>query len=177
MLRRLASLLLVVWSLGFVLFAVTLPRAAGEEASDAVIVLTGGEGRIARGLDVLQQGQARRMLVSGVDPEVKPQEFQAEYKVPARLMGCCITLGYESVDTRSNAREAAQWIARHHPRSVRLVTSDWHMRRAAWEIRRVIPPNIAIVEDAVPTRPSLNILFVEYNKLIARRLWHIGVAG
>lgn len=172
-----ASLLLVVWSLGFVLFAVTLPRAAGEEASDAVIVLTGGEGRIARGLDVLQQGQARRMLVSGVDPEVKPQEFQAEYKVPARLMGCCITLGYESVDTRSNAREAAQWIARHHPRSVRLVTSDWHMRRAAWEIRRVIPPNIAIVEDAVPTRPSLNILFVEYNKLIARRLWHIGVAG
>jgi len=173
----LASLLLVVWSLGFVLFAVTLPRAAGEEASDAVIVLTGGEGRIARGLDVLQQGQARRMLVSGVDPEVKPQEFQAEYKVPARLMGCCITLGYESVDTRSNAREAAQWIARHHPRSVRLVTSDWHMRRAAWEIRRVIPPNIAIVEDAVPTRPSLNILFVEYNKLIARRLWHIGVAG
>jgi len=170
-------LLLVVWSLGFVLFAVTLPRAAGEEASDAVIVLTGGEGRIARGLDVLQQGQARRMLVSGVDPEVKPQEFQAEYKVPARLMGCCITLGYESVDTRSNAREAAQWIARHHPRSVRLVTSDWHMRRAAWEIRRVIPPNIAIVEDAVPTRPSLNILFVEYNKLIARRLWHIGVAG
>lgn len=177
MLRRLASLVLVIWALGFVLFAVTLPQAAPDGHSDAVIVLTGGEGRIARGLAVLAGGQAPRMLVSGVDPEVKPVEFQVGYKVPARLMACCITLGYESVDTRSNAREAAQWIARHHPRSVRLVTSDWHMRRAAWELRRVIPPNIEIVEDAVPTRPSLNILFVEYCKLIARRLWHIGVAG
>jgi len=177
MLRRLASLLVVVWALGFVLFAVTLPQAAPDGQADAVIVLTGGEGRIARGIAVLRQGQARMMLVSGVDPEVKPLEFQVEYKVPAKLMACCITLGYESVDTRSNAREAAQWIARHHPRSVRLVTSDWHMRRAAWEIRRVIPPQIDIVEDAVPTRPSLNILFVEYSKLIARRLWHMGVAG
>lgn len=177
MLRRLASLLLVVWALGFVLFAVTLPQPAEDARSDAVVVLTGGEGRIARGLDVLDRGLARRMLVSGVDPEVKPLEFQVEYKVSPALMACCITLGYESVDTRSNAREAAQWIARHHPQSVRLVTSDWHMRRAAWELHRVIPPNITIVEDAVPTRPSLNILFVEYSKLIARRLWHIGVAG
>ena len=176
MLRRLASLVLVVWALGFVWFAVMLPQPAGDVPGDAVIVLTGGEGRIARGLDVLARGQARQMLVSGVDPEVKPLEFQVQYKVPPRVMACCVTLGYESVDTRSNAREAAQWIAQRHPRSVRLVTSDWHMRRAAWELRRVIPPNLAIVEYAVPTRPSLKILFVEYSKLIARHLWHIGAA-
>ena len=84
-------------------------------------------------------------------------------------MSCCITLGYESVDTRSNATEAARWIAANQLASVRLVTSDWHMRRAAYELRRTLPGAVTLIEDAVPTRPSLNMLFVEYSKLLARR--------
>ena len=55
-------------------------------------------------------------------------------------------------------------------RSLRVVTSDWHMRRAVMELRRVLPPGISIAEDAVPTRPTLRILFTEYHKLIARWL-------
>ncbi|HZV09505.1 MAG TPA: YdcF family protein, partial [Novosphingobium sp.] len=95
----------------------------------------------------------------------------------AATMACCITLGYESVDTRSNAREAANWIAAHHARSLRLVTSDWHMRRAAWELSRTIPADVAVVEDAVPTHPSLNMLMVEYSKYLARRLLRLAHRG
>jgi len=174
MLRRLLSLLLVIWALGFVGFAAFPPQPAPMAKVDGIIVLTGGEGRIARGLELLRGGIAPRLLVSGVDPEVKPGEFAAQYKAAAPLLACCITLGYESVDTRSNAREAAQWIARNHLRRVRLVTSDWHMRRAAWELHQTIPANVELTEDAVPTRPSLGILFAEYSKFILRRLWHIG---
>ena len=177
MLRRLLALLLVAAVLGFLAFAVTLPRPAGGQPTDAVIVLTGGEGRIARGLDVLRRGWSPRMLVSGVDTEVRPREFAAEYKVAPGLLACCITLGYESVDTRSNAREAANWIAAHHARSLRLVTSDWHMRRAAWELSRTIPADVAVVEDAVPTHPSLNMLMVEYSKYLARRLLRLAHRG
>jgi uncharacterized SAM-binding protein YcdF (DUF218 family) len=176
MLRRLASLVLVAWVLGFVLFAVTLPRPAQDEPSEAVVVLTGGEGRIARGIEVLAQGQARQMLVSGVDPEVKPQEFVAEYKVEPRLMRCCIRLGYDSIDTRSNARETAAFVREKGLRRIRLVTSDWHMRRAAWELRRTLPKDTVIIEDAVPSRPSLRILLSEYSKFLARLLWHVGTA-
>lgn len=179
MLRRLLALFLIVWALGFVAFAAFQPQPAptaplSAVKVDGIIVLTGGEGRIARGLDLLRGGVAPRMLVSGVDPEVKPGEFAAEYKVGAALLACCITLGFESVDTRSNARESAQWIASHHLRHVRLVTSDWHMRRAAWELRQAIPADVELTEDAVPTRPSLGILFAEYSKYVLRRLWHIG---
>ena len=85
-------------------------------------------------------------------------------------MRCCITLGYESVDTRSNATEAANWIAANRLESVRLVTSDWHMRRAAFELRRTIPASVTLIEDGVTTRPSLNTLFMEYSKLLARRI-------
>ena len=54
MLRRLASFLIVLWALGFAWTAILLPQPAGDERTDGVIVLTGGEGRIPRGLDVLR---------------------------------------------------------------------------------------------------------------------------
>ena len=173
MLRRVLALVLLAWALGFMWFAVLLPRPADETHADAVIVLTGGEGRIARGLETLNQRWATLMLVSGVDPEVKPGEFMAQYGVSAAQMRCCITLGYESVDTRSNAREAAGWIAQNRVHSVRLVTSDWHMRRAAWEFSRVLPADVKVIEDAVPTRPSFSILISEYTKLLVRRVWRL----
>lgn len=168
MLRRLVSSLLLVWLIGFVWFAIALPRPREGGRSDAVVVLTGGGGRISRGLEALEKGWANQLLVSGVDREVREREFQAEYKVPAALMGCCVTLGFQSVDTRSNAAETAQWIARKKFRSVRLVTTDWHMRRAAMELAAQVPGHIDLIRDAVPSQPSLRILFLEYNKLLAR---------
>lgn len=170
MIRRVFSLLVLAWLLGFLWFAVALPRPAEPDKTDAVVVLTGGGGRIGRGLEALDKGWARQMLVSGVDREVRPREFQAEYKVPTRLMRCCVTLGFESVDTQSNARETARWLARYKIKSVRLVTTDWHMTRAAYELSRMMPRNVTILRDAVPSKPSLRTLFLEYNKLIFRRL-------
>jgi uncharacterized SAM-binding protein YcdF (DUF218 family) len=166
--RRLLSLVLLVWLLGFLWFALFLPRPAGDAHTDGVIALTGGTGRIARGLDVLRAGQAQRMLVSGVDSEVAPAHFAAGYGVAPALLACCVTLGYESFDTRSNAREAAGWIARHDIRSVRLVTTDWHMRRAAFDLKVAGPKQLVIIEDAVPSHPSMKVLFIEYNKFVAR---------
>jgi uncharacterized SAM-binding protein YcdF (DUF218 family) len=166
---------MLIYVLGFLWFAVALPQPAGDVRTDAVVVLTGGEGRIGRGLDLLHKEQAKLMLVSGVDREVKPAEFAAQYKVKPALMSCCVTLGYESVDTRSNAREAARWIAAHEIKSVRLVTSDWHMRRAAYDLSQVAPKGVEVVEDGVPTRPTFKTLFLEYNKLVFRlgaTLWN-----
>lgn len=168
MIRRIVSLALLVWLLGFVAFAVTLPRARQGGKTDAVIVLTGGGGRIDRGLEALRRGWSRRMLVSGVDREVRPGEFAAEYEVPAALMACCVALGFEAVDTRSNAREVAHWIRANRLRSIRLVTTDWHMRRAALELGQQLPGGVAVIRDAVPSQPSFRTLFLEYHKLLAR---------
>ncbi len=170
MFRRIASLLLLAWLFGFVWFAIALPRSAGPVKTDGVVVYTGGEGRIGRGLEALRKGWAPRLLVSGVDREVRPSEFEAEYDVSPRLMDCCVTLGFESFDTRSNALEASHWLARHEYKSVRLVTTDWHMRRAAYELERAKPKGVTVIRDAVQSRPSFKILFLEYHKLIARSL-------
>jgi uncharacterized SAM-binding protein YcdF (DUF218 family) len=168
LIRRLFSLVLLAWILGFLWFALFLPRPAGDTHTDGALALTGGPGRIARGMSVLRTGQAQRLLVSGVDTEVTPAQFAREYGVVPALLACCVTLGYDSFDTRSNAREASGWIARHNLHSVRLITTDWHMRRAAFDLRVAAPHNLIIVEDAVPSHPSMKVLFIEYHKLLAR---------
>ena len=61
----------------------------------------------------------------------------------------------------------AEWVRAHRVRSIRLVTADWHMRRAALELGEVLPEDETVLRDAVRTQPSLWILFLEYHKLIA----------
>ena len=167
MILRLFAAVMLVYAFGFLGFAVSLPQPAADEKTDAVIVLTGGPGRIARGLDVVEQGLAREMFVSGVDPDVTPAEFAAEFDVSRRAMQCCVKLGYLAVDTRSNAGEAAQWLKENEFTSVRLVTTDWHMARSAAEFSETLPPDMRVVKDAVVSHPQLATLYLEYNKLLA----------
>jgi uncharacterized SAM-binding protein YcdF (DUF218 family) len=165
--RRLLAALVIVWLLGFAWFAAALPQPAPvSEKTDAIVVPTGGAGRIERGLTTLRAHSAGKLFVSGVDREVRPREFAAEYKVTPAEMACCVVLGFAALDTRGNALETANWVESGHFRSLRLVTSDWHMRRSAGELDEVLP-NVRLVEDAVPTEPSLKTLFLEYHKLLA----------
>ena len=167
MIRRIVALVLVAWVFGFLWFAIALPSPAGARKTDAIVVPTGSGGRIPRGLALLRHGAADRMLVTGVDAEVRPGEFAAEYDVEDRLMDCCVTLGFAALDTRGNARETAVWMAENDVRSIRLVTADWHMRRATRELDAILPEDTPVLRDAVRTEPSLRTLFVEYHKLIA----------
>ncbi|ANI77796.1 YdcF family protein [Sphingobium sp. EP60837] len=169
MIVRLFAVTLLTWMLGFAWFAIFLPQPLDGRPTDAIVVLTGGAGRIDRGLALLQEGAAKRMLISGVDRSVRPSELAAQYDAPERLFSCCITLGREAIDTRSNAIETSRWLERRHFRTVRLITTDWHMRRAALELRQAVPGRLTIIYDAVPSRPSLTMLMREYNKYLLRR--------
>lgn len=166
MIRRILSFLLLVWAIGFIWFAAVPPPPAGAMKTDGIVVLTGGAGRIERGLEALREGWSGAMLVSGVGREVKAPELAAQFSIPEATMECCVSLGYDAVDTRSNAEETAAWIAENKVKSIRLVTADYHMRRAASDLRRQVGPDVEILRDAVHTEPSLAMLFLEYHKLL-----------
>lgn len=170
MLRRVIAVILIAWAAGFIVFAMSLPQPAAAERTDAVVVLTGGAGRIERAVDVLDRGWSGRMLVSGVDPTVRRREFAAQFKISEARMACCVTLGYRAFDTTSNAREVTDWVQENKISSIRLVTSDWHLRRARAELSKVLPGKIVVIDDAVRTVPSLRILIVEYHKLLVRSI-------
>lgn len=170
MIRRFVSFLLLAWLLGFAWFALLLPQPLGPaRKTDAIVVLTGAPGRIGRGLELIEAGAAHAMLISGVDRDVRPSELALAYDAPERLFECCVTLGHEAVDTRSNGIETAHWIERRKFKSVRLITTDWHMRRARFELDQALSSGVTIEADAVSSRPSLSMLFKEYNKYLLRR--------
>lgn len=178
MIARLLGFLVLAWALGFAVFMLMLPRPLDDHPTDAIVVPTGAAGRIDRGIALLKQHEAKRLLITGVAPSVRPIDLALEYHTAPALFDCCIDLGRQAVDTRSNAEETAKWVHSHHYRSIRLVTSDWHMARARMELRAALGSDVAIEKDGVSGEPSLALLVSEYNKLILRRiaLW-AGIGG
>jgi uncharacterized SAM-binding protein YcdF (DUF218 family) len=172
MIARIIAFIAILYGLGFALFAVTLGTPADEDTPkvDAIIAITGGKGRIEHAARLLAEGRAKRLLIAGADPSVRKVDLVRRLDAPRQLFECCIDLGSESVDTRSNAEEAKRWIERRHYNSIRLVTSDWHMRRARYEFNRQLDSDIEIIPDAVRTEPDFITLFAEYNKYLLRRL-------
>ena len=159
MIARLLAFLAILYGLGFALFAVTLgePADTGTPKVDAIIAITGGKGRIEHGARLLAEGKARRLLIAGADPSVRKDDMVRRLGAPRQLLDCCVDLGSESVDTRSNAEEAKRWLDRRHYQSVRLVTSD-----SSDEASIGFWPKIAAVFSAIAStvfeKPSLNFL-------------------
>ncbi|HET7316897.1 MAG TPA: YdcF family protein [Sphingomicrobium sp.] len=170
MILRIFSFAVLLYGLGFLVFSVTLGSPAGSERADAAVVITGGSGRIKHGLEVLADGDAKRLLIAGTNPAVRKRDLASSLGGNKKLLSCCVDLGTESVDTRSNAEEARRWLGRHDYKSLRLITSDWHMRRARYEFRRVLGDRYEVIPDAVRTEPSFTTLFGEYNKYLLRRI-------
>ena len=111
------------------------------------------------------------MLISGVARTVRPRGAdRPSIDVDPRLFDCCIALGRESFDTRSNADEVARWLERRRFRSIRLVTNDLHMPRARYELAQA---DRRRCRASSPTRcrpsPTSRQIFIEYNKYLLGR--------
>lgn len=167
-LARLLALGLLLWVGGFVLFVLSLPGpATADTRTDGVAVLTGGPGRVLRGVAVLKAGLAQRLLVSGVHRSVKPAELAAAARIPPRLNSCCVDLGFQADSTRSNAEEVSAWVAKHGFRTIRLVTAGYHMPRARAELEARLPADVVVVPDGVNAGLPLAAMLVEYAKFQA----------
>ena len=168
---RVASLVILIYAMLFALFAVTLGTPASPKVTtEAIVVITGGAGRIEEGIARLAAHRGQRMLIAGADPSVTKNDLAARLGGRQALLDCCVDLGSESVDTRSNAEEAKRWLDAHGYRSLTLVTSDWHMTRAEYEFRSQLGRRYELTPDSVRTEPNLMTLFAEYNKYLLRRM-------
>jgi uncharacterized SAM-binding protein YcdF (DUF218 family) len=190
--RRLAHLLLlllVVWLGGFLAFAASIPSAVRnpDQPVDAIVVLTGGDVRLAEGFALLDRGLAKKLLISGVSNGVDlPALLQTLNSTPQpgqAVLDCCVTLGYDARSTEGNARESLRWLSGNGFTNIRLVTANYHMNRSLLEFRRVMP-EIAIIPNPVFPRQmqdpywfarpdTVALLFNEYHKYLvaAARVW------
>jgi uncharacterized SAM-binding protein YcdF (DUF218 family) len=141
--------LMLVWLGGLVWFVLSSLSIAPDHtaATDAIVVLTGGRLRLEAGLDLLGAGRAQKLFISGVNPHV---DRLALLRVAGRADSndSRIVLGHEADNTFGNARETAGWMQQEGYRSLRLVTSWYHMRRSLIEFERAMP-DVAIVAEPV----------------------------
>jgi uncharacterized SAM-binding protein YcdF (DUF218 family) len=173
--------LLALWLVGFVWFVQTLPSELPApvpvRATDAIVVLTGGERRLPEGMRLLAAGSAKQLLVTGVNQQVDMDQVLSLGDDAPPELSCCITLGYKALSTAGNAEEAGHWMEENGFRTLRLVTAYYHMARSLLEFRERMPEVTIIAHPVFPEttaagangscRRTLVILFLEYNKLLA----------
>jgi len=159
-------------------FAETVPRAIDdpETVTNAVVVLTGGSGRLGVGLSLLARKRAKKLFVSGVYQGVDVAELLLISRQSPRELECCVVLGYSADDTAGNARETAEWMAKEGYASLRLVTANYHMRRSLLEFRRVMPEVTLIPHPVFPPNfkgeewwrwpGTASLILIEYSKYL-----------
>jgi len=126
-------------------------RETGYEASgkaDAIVVLTGGLGRAEVGLNLLSVGTAGVMILSGVheDADLGAIFFNKKLNENDKLR---IILEKKSRSTIENAIEVRRIFEEKGFRSMVLITSGYHMKRALYIFRRVMPGDYIIMPYSV----------------------------
>ncbi len=166
--------LFLVWLAGFGLFIYRIPQDVTDNTTltDAIVVLTGRKGRVQLGFHLIQQGLAKKLFISGVHPTVKlpallNQQHLEGLDYPHDLG---TNLGYQAQNTRGNALETQQWVYQNHIKSVRLVTSNYHMIRSLMLFRRQLPNTFIIAHPIIEKQEwswqSLATLGSEYHKFL-----------
>ncbi|WP_340644017.1 YdcF family protein [Phenylobacterium sp.] len=182
--RSLVAILVaaLIWSAGLFSFTARIEAStpvAEPPRADGVVALTGAGSneRLAAGVNLLENGKAQRMLVSGVNPEASREDIRTVSKAVRRLYDCCVDLDFTAADTVGNARETADWARKLRYSSLIVVTADYHMPRAMLELRATMPqidlrpyPVATKVVNAKRwwrTSGGARLMIVEYSKYLA----------
>lgn len=147
------------WIIGLLAFvdAARQPPADLSIKADAVIVLTGGSERVATGLRLLAAGASDRLLITGVHEDTQLPDLIAMADVSDTHVPLeAIALGRQARDTKGNALEVAGWVEENPATTLRVVTANYHMPRALWELHVALPDATIIPHPVTPGQVRLD---------------------
>lgn len=174
--------LIIAWLLGFLVFIYTLPTHPQkiEKQTDAIVAWTGGPCRVSTAVELLSQGVANKLFVSGI-PGTNPQLIIKKcrsriFDKELRALRPRISLGSAAQSTTGNAIETAHWVNANSIKSVRLVTTAIHLPRSLLEFKRYMPSIELLYHPVSLTQfnhfdwyKDLSVFkksFLEYNKYL-----------
>ncbi len=162
-----------LWLMGLILFTRLIPSSPHdtENLTDGIVIFTGEPTRLKVALTLFEQKKGHYLLISGVNP--RSTFFERVDVNPSRSN---ITLGYKARDTFGNARETAAWAQHYNIRTLRLITSNYHMPRSLFELHYMLP-NVKIFPHPVVGKNFLKskwwldsftlcLVIQEYNKFL-----------
>jgi uncharacterized SAM-binding protein YcdF (DUF218 family) len=185
LLKGLFSLLLLLFLVIGVLFVdfvyKTFSLSQRDVRADAIVVLTGGRGRVEEGIKLYRAGDARLLFLIGVDPLVKKSELFTGKGAEN------VFLEKVSRNTLENAIYARGLIASHNVSSIKLITSRYHMKRATLIFRNALAKDVAIYPHPVDSKNlkeewwshggSFKLLFSEFYKYCMFRFFFLLAPG
>lgn len=169
-------LALTLWFGGFVAFAYQINHYAVDQQTqtEAIVVLTGGRNRISEAIKVYNQGLAQKLFISGVEKNTSLAAISHQQDVvfPKEKN---VLLEKKSTNTIENAIETQAWIKKNKIKSIRLVTSNYHIPRSLQEFQHQNPELKIVVHpvfsDYVAKEwwksvRSFYLIASEYNKFL-----------
>lgn len=97
-----------------------------------IAVLTGGKNRIQLALDSVKKFRAKNVFISGVYKTTTLSDILQNKEIG----DVSVILGYEALNTEGNAREIRGIVDDLGMNEIVLVTSDYHMFRSLYEVRK-----------------------------------------
>jgi len=133
MIRRIIALVfttVALYILGFGIFLYNLPqqnKSIDVTNEDAIVVFTGGTGRLYTAKKLMKRNFNGPILISGVNERVHPTDVLGD---SATTYIGHITYDYESPSTRGNVSMTSEWVSEKGISSILLVTSYYHVPRS-----------------------------------------------
>lgn len=173
------ALVIALYGAGFAIFAnhiAGLKTPVDPRPADAIVVLTGGQSRLEAAVELLRSGKGKRLLISGVHPQIRKPALRKATGAEAALFACCIDIDRVALDTIGNAAESAKWMENLGFSSAIVVTNNYHIPRSLLEMQRysanadLVPypvVNTDLANGGWLTKPdALRVLFTEYGKFV-----------
>jgi uncharacterized SAM-binding protein YcdF (DUF218 family) len=148
-----AALLVAGWD--FSRFVARADRAVNPDPpiqAEAVASLTGASD--ARIISAIQLADSLDLplLISGVNVDATAADIARVAKVDVDKINCCVTLGKAAASTEGNGDEVADWARRNKVDRIIVVTSEYHMERALFELKRAMPEGHFIPHAVMTTK-------------------------
>jgi len=148
-----AALLFAGWD--FSRFVARADRAVSPDPpinAQAVAALTGAaDARIISAIQ-LADSLDLPLLISGVNIDATPADIARIANVGLDKIECCVTLGKAAASTEGNGDEVADWARRNNVERIIVVTSEYHMERALFELKRAMPEGHFIPHAVMTTK-------------------------
>ena len=169
--------ILCFWIIGLIKFDEVIPSVeeTNQTQTQAIVVLTGGSGRLDEGLSLLAKDIKALLFVSGVYEGNEVRHLLKFSKQGPSALGTRIAIG-NATNTHENALETGAWVIRNGIQSLRLVTAAYHMPRSLLEFENVLPNTLIISHPIFPKHVKQDkwwaypgtaaIVISEYNKFL-----------
>ncbi|MBI4745821.1 MAG: YdcF family protein [Deltaproteobacteria bacterium] len=150
--------------------------------ADAIVVLTGGAGRVEEGLRLFREGRGGRLILSGVEETSTLDTIFPGRDLKTSVDTSRIILDIESRSTIDNAINVKKIAEGRGFKSLVLVTSSYHMKRASTIFSKIISGDVKLYRHPVSgpnfkdeewwqSRKSLKLVTSEFFKYIWFHIW------